>query len=69
MARHLSTLRTFLVQPPEPVLVGTQVRVTRGEEVDETILAPGVAQYLSVRHPDIYEITNDETGERDAHAG
>ena len=57
----------FLTRLPEPVLVGTRVRITQvqdgGEVVIETCLAPGVAAYLAARHPDAVEILDDDEKE------
>jgi len=53
----------YLQHLPEPVLVGTPVRVTRGEEVVETVLAPGMARYLHLRHPEAVEILDEPTDE------
>ena len=53
----------YLQRLPEPVLVGTPVRVTRGEEVVETTLAPGLAHYLHLRHPEAVEILDEPTDE------
>lgn len=49
----------YLQHLPEPVLVGTRVRITRGEEVVETCLAPGMAGYLSARHPEAVVILDE----------
>lgn len=51
----------YLQRLPEPVLVGTPVRITRGEEVVETVLAPGMAGYLHLRHPEAVEILDEPT--------
>lgn len=62
-ARAARVAPTHLEHLPEPVLVGTTVRITRGEEVVETVLAPGLAEYMRARHPEAVEILDEPTDE------